>query len=115
MTDNLDAYDYFFKTDHHWTSEAGFYAFTKIAEYAENVLETRVDPKVRNLDNYNVENFEEWYLGSNGQRTGIHYGGIDDFHFISPKFETAIANLNTGETGNYRVCKSGFGGLSFIS
>lgn len=99
--DGLDTYDYFFKTDHHWTSEAGFYAFTKIAEYAENVLETEIEPKVKSLDSYNIENLENWYLGSNGQRTGVQYGGIDDFHFISPKFETAITNLYTGETGNY--------------
>ena len=48
-----------------------------------------------------IENFGAWYLGSNGQRTGIYYGGIDDFQLISPAFDTSITNVVTGETGSY--------------
>lgn len=99
--DGMDPYDYFFRTDHHWTAEAGFYAFTKIAEYAEASLGIEISDQVTDINNYNIENFEDWHLGSNGQRTGIHYGGIDDFHLISPKFDTAITNMNTGENGSY--------------
>ena len=99
--DGMDSYEYFFKTDHHWTPEAGFYAFTKIAEYAENVLGTEVGDEVTNIENYSIEEFEAWHLGTNGQRTGIRYGGIDDFHLITPTFDTTITNAITGETGSY--------------
>ena len=99
--DGIDSYEYFFKTDHHWTPEAGFYAFTKIAEYAEGVLDVVIDEQVTNIDNYFIENYEDWHLGSNGQRTGIRYGGIDDFTLITPNFDTNITNLLTGESGTY--------------
>lgn len=100
--EGMDLYDYFFKTDHHWTPEAGFFAFTQIAAYTEKVLETEIDGLVTNIDNYKIENFEDWHLGSNGQRTGIRYGGIDDFHLITPDFHTSITNVLTGETGSYQ-------------
>ena len=61
--DGMDLYEYFFSTDHHWTAEAGFYAFTQIAEYAENELGIEVGDLVTNLDNYHIENFEDWHLG----------------------------------------------------
>ena len=99
--DGINPYDYFFKTDHHWTPEAGFYTFTKIVEYVENTLGIEIDSQVKKIENYNVENFEAWHLGSNGQRTGVQYGGIDDFHLISPKFDTTITNTITEETGSY--------------
>ena len=102
MEDGMDPYDYFFKTDHHWTPEAGFYAFTRIAEYAEEALGTNINEQVTNIDNYIIENFEDWHLGSNGQRTGIRYGGIDDFHLVTPGFDTSITNMITGETGSYK-------------
>ena len=100
--DGMDQYEYFFETDHHWTAEAGFYAFTQIAEYAENTLGVEADDQVTNIDNYVIDNFEDWHLGSNGQRTGIRYGGIDDFHLITPAFDTNITNVLTGETGSYQ-------------
>ena len=100
--DGMDLYEYFFSTDHHWTPEAGFYAFTQIAEYAENELGIEVGDLVTNLDNYHIENFEDWHLGSNGQRTGVRYGGIDDFHLITPTFETNLTNVLTGEVGTYQ-------------
>ena len=45
--------------------------------------------------NYNIEVYEKWHLGSNGQRTGIYFAGIDDFELIVPKFETTIQREKT--------------------
>ena len=63
----------------------------------------RCDEYIRCLPSeYVIENYEDWHLGSNGQRTGIRYGGIDDFHLMVPSFETNITNNYTGETGSYQ-------------
>ncbi len=99
--DGLNQYDYFYVTDHHWTPEAGFYTFKKIAEYLDNDLNIPIHDIVTNLDNYRIDNYPEWHLGSNGQRTGKYFGGIDDFHLITPDFPTAILNLNTNQAGTY--------------
>ncbi len=99
--DGLNQYDYFFRTDHHWTPEGGFYAFKKISGYIEENYGIVVDEQVRDLGNYRVDNYEDWHLGSNGQRVGIRYGGIDDFHMISPEFDTQITNMDTQVSGSY--------------
>ncbi len=91
----LNQYDYFFKTDHHWTPEAAFFAYQKVSErlekYGLTVDETHLDP-----DNYNKKVYENWFLGSQGKRTGIYYGGVDDISLIYPKFKTSFT-VTTGE------------------
>ncbi len=97
--DGIDHYSMMYKTDHHWNTQCGFYAYTKLAEYMENTLECEIDPQVKDIDNYTITTYEEWHLGSRGQRTGIYYAGIDDFELITPNFETS---LNKGdETGTF--------------
>ncbi len=86
--DGLRQSDYFFITDHHWTTQAAFWAFGNIAEKLENDYGFEVDPKYTDIENYNVETFKEVYLGSEGERTGPLYAGVDDFTLITPKFET---------------------------
>ena len=90
--DGINQYDMMYKTDHHWTTEAGFYAYQKIEKYLIKKLGCEVDERVSDIANYEMENYEKWHLGSNGQRTGIYYGGIDDFKLIVPEFETLIDN-----------------------
>ena len=99
--DGMNQYDYFFRTDHHWTPEAGFYTYGKIVDYVEQNLGITVDEQVKNLENYQIENYEDWHLGTNGQRTGIYYGGIDDFQLISPEFDTQLISIDTQMSGSY--------------
>ncbi len=99
--DGMNQYDYFFRTDHHWTPEAGFYAYGKIVDYVEKKLGIDVDEQVKSLENYQIDNYKDWHLGTNGQRTGIYYGGIDDFQLISPLFDTQLINMDTQVSGSY--------------
>ncbi|MCM1500556.1 MAG: hypothetical protein NC124_19000, partial [Clostridium sp.] len=79
--------------------------YTIMAEYLEEIGWAGLDDKIRDMANYEVITYDKWHLGSNGQRTGIAYAGIDDFDLILPKFETHIENLNNGNTGNFQeVC-----------
>lgn len=88
--DGIDQYDMMYRTDHHWTTEAGLYACSKVEDYLTAKLNCEVDERISDINNYSVVNYEKWHLGSNGQRTGIYYAGIDDFHLLMPKFETKI-------------------------
>ncbi|MCR5283090.1 MAG: hypothetical protein K6E18_06935, partial [Lachnospiraceae bacterium] len=45
--DGIDPYDYFYKTDHHWTSEAGRYSFLKIADWTEKNTGVKLDQRAR--------------------------------------------------------------------
>lgn len=86
--DGLDHYDMFFKTDHHWTIESSFWAFQKLATYMDLWWGLTPDPACLDLNNYTIETFEDFSLGSKGKRTGRFYGGMDDFSIIYPSFET---------------------------
>lgn len=59
-----------------------------------------------NQKNYNIKIYKEWYLGSEGKRTGIYYTGIDDFDIITPKFETdfdfKVESQNVHRKGQFK-------------
>ena len=90
--EGINQYDLFYKTDHHWTTEGGFYAYRKIAERIASDTGTDVDPMLLDIHHYQIDNYPQWHLGSRGQRTGALFAGIDDYHLIYPAFETHIYN-----------------------
>lgn len=105
--DGISQYDLWYRTDHHWSTEGGFYAYKIMAEYLEEMGWADIDDSLRDINNYEIITYDKWHLGSNGQRTGIYYAGIDDFDLIVPKFDTQIENLSNGNKGEFRdVCLS---------
>ena len=94
-----DYYDFFYVTDHHWNTEAGFYAYGKIADWLVSRGIT-IDPRVRDLSNYTAETFEKAHLGSRGRRSGVLFGGIDDFTVYTPRFETELVEPD-GARGDF--------------
>ena len=96
--DGIDQYDMMYRTDHHWTTEAGLYAYGILKDYIVEKTGCKVDERISNIQNYTITTYEKWHLGSRGQRTGIYYAGIDDFDLIIPDFETSLQNVN-GDVG----------------
>ena len=88
--DGINQYDLYYKTDHHWTNEGAFYGYTKIAPMVANFTGTFLDTSLLDFENYNIETYRKWHLGSRGQRTGLLFASADDYNLISPKFETRI-------------------------
>jgi hypothetical protein len=88
-TSKLDKSKIFFNTDHHWTVESGFWAFTELVNYLED-RGYQLDPEnfYTDASNYNFITYPESYIGSMGRKTGVLYGGVDDFTLIYPKFKT---------------------------
>ena len=97
--DGIEHYDMMYKTDHHWTTRAGFYTYGILEEYIVEKTGCEVDSRISDIDHYTVTLYEDWHLGSNGQRTGIYYTGIDDFELILPEFRTIIQN-GSGSIGS---------------
>ncbi|SFC74387.1 alginate O-acetyltransferase AlgX-related protein [Butyrivibrio sp. YAB3001] len=96
--DGINQYDYMYVTDHHWTTEAGLYAYGYLEDYIKDKTGCIIDDRIRDINNYSVTKYKKWHLGSRGQRTGIFYAGIDDFDLIVPNFDTKIQN-DYGEIG----------------
>ncbi len=84
--------DAFFKTDHHWTIPAAFYATKEVVNKIENSFGEDLDPEDYYLDisNYDVVTYEGGMLGSMGRKTGVHFCEMEDFTALWPHF-----------TGNY--------------
>lgn len=89
--DNLDQYDFYFKTDHHWTPQGGFYAYQKICNFLQTSCGYKIDKTYTDITQYNVDIYPNYFTGSEGNRTGSIFGGKDDFSLIYPKFDTDLS------------------------
>ena len=80
----------FFKTDHHWTPLAGFYAAQEIVNQIRDRFGDDWDPIgfYMNLDNYNTYTYIGCMLGSSGRNTGAIYSGLENYTLMWPKFST---------------------------
>lgn len=97
-------FELFFRTDHHWLPQTGLQVAGMIAEYlwAE---EMGVNMELFELDQYNVEVYEDVFLGSYGREVTAAMIEPDDFSVITPKFETSlkisIPNLSLEREGRF--------------
>lgn len=91
LNSGIDKDKLFFDTDHHWTIESSFWAFTELTKQLNEKYDLDLDKNnfYTDIDNYNSIVYPESYLGSMGRKTGMLYGGVDDFTLIYPKFNTS--------------------------
>lgn len=78
----------FFRTDHHWTPLAAFYAAQEIVAQVEQRFGDDWDPTdvYTSLDSYNLYTYEKCMLGSNGRNVGAVYSGTENYTMLWPKF-----------------------------
>lgn len=96
-----DYYSCFYHTDHHWTTETGFFVYTRIMEWLGTHCGISYDPGVTDISNYEIHTYPDVFLGSRGKRVGTLYGGVDDFDVIVPEFSSRLTDLETGEQGDF--------------
>lgn len=80
----------FYQTDHHWKTGTAFHAFKQLVlnlsqDYG---LKVEANDPALDLTQYNQIVYKDSYLGSLGRKTGVNYGGVDDFTLLYPKFKT---------------------------
>ena len=82
----------FFKTDHHWTPETGFYANNTICLKLNDLYKFEFNPYYNDLNNYNKQIYKDWFLGAYGKKVGLYFtdSGADDITLITPKFSTNL-------------------------
>lgn len=103
-----DPYDCFYRTDHHWTPEAGLLAAGFITRelherYGLPVETDRLDP-----DRYETTRLKNIFLGETGKKTGAVFAGSEDLLIIKPSFPThltlSIPNKKIDKTGDFSIC-----------
>lgn len=88
MDQNINFTNAFFKTDHHWTSKTAFWAYNEVLDEINTITNIDFNDAYRDIANYDIKVYENYFLGSLGKRVGSSYAGIDNFSLITPKFET---------------------------
>lgn len=80
---------YFYRTDHHWNTHGAFLAFGEAVAYLQAAFPDQTfDTTLTDPSNWNMETYEDVFLGSRGKRVGKYFGGVDDLVLYTPKFET---------------------------
>lgn len=89
-TSALDYNTLFYNTDHHWTTQTAFWGTKQVVQHLKEVFDIELDSNdfYTNLDQYQLKEYEDSFLGSQGRRVGKYYGGVDDYTLILPNFET---------------------------
>ena len=99
--DGYNVKDIFYKTDHHWTTEAGLYAARKIGDYLNNKYDWRLNTTCLNQDKFTYTNYEKLWLGETGRSVSKSWvESLDDFTQIMPNFETSISQRYPDGTEN---------------
>ena len=83
-----DYSDLFYRTDHHWNIEGGFFAFQTICAALREEYGLDMDARFEDASLYRWDVLEHWFLGSQGKRVGSLFAGDDDFTVMTPLFDT---------------------------
>jgi hypothetical protein len=105
--ENLDHRSLFYRTDHHWKTEAGPWAAKIIAEYLNTHRGFAIDLSVFDPERYQYDVLNNWHLGILGKKVTLVQAKADDFTFIYPKFDTdfslKIPDKNIDTRGNFDI------------
>lgn len=112
IRDNIDAEGFttrklFFKTDHHWLAETGFWAAGITAKYLEANDIVSCDPTLLDSNRWKTEVHHKVHLGSRGKKLTLARAVPDDITLYYPNFYThyhlEIPNLELEKDGDFSV------------
>ena len=89
---------YFYRTDHHWNAEGAFVAFQRITQ---RLGEDTSCSDVIKRENWEKHVLPGYFLGSHGRRVGIGFAGVEDFLYLTPKFDARMS-CTIVDSGIYR-------------
>lgn len=82
-------YNCFYKTDHHWTFDAGFWACNEIEDEIETRYNMQFDKSYNDRNMFETRNYKDAMYGSYGH--AVEYDALkrrEDFSILFPAFET---------------------------
>lgn len=86
-----DYYGAFYVTDHHWKTTTAFRMAGVLARYLNDQYGFAFDEKYYDIANYNVEKYEDYFLGSLGKKVTLAMTEPEDFELIVPDFDTSFS------------------------
>ena len=92
--EGLNVEELFYRTDHHWTTEAGLWATMIIADGLNNYCGYQIDTSIYDENNYDKTEWEKCWLGEQGRKIAETYVGLDDYTELKPNFPTSYTFYN---------------------
>lgn len=89
--DDMNIYDMFYRTDHHWTTGSGLWAAGTVAEALNQYCGYQIDFELYQESNYAFTEYQDCWLGEQGRKLAVSYVGLDDFTVITPEFDTSLS------------------------
>ena len=86
--EKLSTKDLFYRTDHHWTVPAGFWAAKHMANTLNQTCNYSIDLNLYNPNNYTFIEHPNYWIGEQGQLVSKAYIGKDDYTVVKPNFPT---------------------------
>ena len=86
-----DWYSSYYKTDLHWKNTTALWAAGEIAAYLNENNGFSFDLSYFDESNYNIEVYEDYFLGDQGRKMTLAVAGLEPFSKIIPKFETDLS------------------------
>ena len=80
----------FFRTDHHWLPSTALWAAEKLAARLHADYDVDVDFGHFSEADYDVVNYENYFLGSQGKKVTLAKTTAEDIALYYPKFSTAV-------------------------
>lgn len=83
--------DVFYRTDHHWLAETGFWASNQLLKYLKDNYGYNVNAEIIDEANFDKKIYKDYFLGSQGKKIGrLKTIEPEDFTLYYPKFETKL-------------------------
>lgn len=83
--------------------ESAFTVFSRLLEGLERQFAASLDPDglYRDITNYTVLRYPDFFMGELGKETGPAFSGLDDFTTVAPAFATAFSYESLDMFGNF--------------
>ncbi len=88
----------FYRTDHHWTTQAAFSAYDYTVSYLNETYAFGLDTGKTAPEAWEALSFENYFLGSQGRRVSATLCGLDDYTCLLPRFSTSYDIYNPYES-----------------
>lgn len=80
--------DSFYRTDHHWKADTGFWATNQIAQKLHTSCGMPYNGSKLDIRNYDEKIYKNYMFGSIGKTVSLAYADPEDISIITPKFDT---------------------------
>ena len=104
----IDRHEAFYRTDLHWTSEAGLYATQCIAKKLNNDMNWQLSYELLDEDQFTADVFKDGFLGSQGIKVTQAVADPEDFSYLYPVYPTDVSITIPSINYDYRGDFSGF-------